>query len=65
MDFSSTPVDTKIAYQIALANAVKLIDATASQVDLSSTREALVEISDKITAALKDEQFEIDKLKEI
>jgi hypothetical protein len=65
MDFSSTPVDTMIAYQFALANAVKLIDATASQVDLSSTREALVEISDKITAALKDEQFEIDKLKEI
>ena len=64
MDFSSTPIDTLIAYQFALSTAVRLIDDTPN-VDLIATRDALIEISDKVSQALKDEQFEIDRMKEL
>lgn len=63
MDFSSTPVEKLIEYQWALANALELINQ--QPIDLHQTKESLIELNEKITAALKDEQFEINKLKEL
>jgi hypothetical protein len=63
MDFSTTPIDKLIAYQWALANALEAVRQNPS--DLSQTEETLTELADKVEQAINDEQFEIDKLKEL
>lgn len=68
MDFLSTPTDKLIAYQWALANALEVIrqhEMTLVGGDLSQTKETLTDLADQINQALKDEQFEIDRLKEL
>jgi hypothetical protein len=56
MDFSTTPI-------WALANALEAVRQNPS--DLSQTEETLTELADKVEQAINDEQFEIDKLKEL
>jgi hypothetical protein len=63
MDFSTTPIETLLEYQLALANAVVALGMIKG-IDTHQTVATLTKLIDKITEALKDEQFEIDSRKE-
>lgn len=65
MDFSSTPIDKLIEYQLALSNIMRAAAMAANKVDISTSYAVMLELNGKIEQAIKDEQFELDRLKEL
>lgn len=62
MDFSSTPIDKLIEYQLALSNVMRLAvlyTDTHPEMDCGQSYMTLLELNGKIEAAIKDEQFEM------